>query len=414
MKRNARALIGVLTLTALVGAACGGDDNPATAPRAGAEPTTPTPATPASAPTINTPAADLRQGLTALLQEHVYLAGITTGVALGGGDFKPAAAALETNTQGLQDAVTSVYGDAGGKQFGDLWRKHIGFFVDYTTGKATKNQAMVDKAKADLDGYRNDFGAFIESATKGGLPKSAVADELKPHVETLFAAIDAQAAKDPSAFAKLQAAAAHMPHTADVLSGAIAKQFPDKVTGSTASGPSVLRTGLTALLQEHVYLAGITTGVALGGGDFKPAAAALETNTQGLQDAVTSVYGDAGGKQFGDLWRKHIGFFVDYTTGKATKNQAMVDKAKADLDGYRNDFGAFIESATKGGLPKSAVADELKPHVETLFAAIDAQAAKDPSQYAKLQTAAGHMPHTADALAGAIVKQFPEKFSSGS
>ena len=415
MNRNARRLIGVLALVGLIGAACGGDDDP-TATDAGASPTEAPAAAPAASPTgkatIDTPAAGLRAGLTALLQEHVYLAGITTGVALGGGDFKPAAAALEKNTQGLQDAVTSVYGDAGGKQFGDLWRKHIGFFVDYTTGKATKDQAMVDKAKADLDGYRNDFGAFIESATKGGLPKAAVADELKPHVETLFAAIDAQAAKDPSAFAKLQAAAAHMPHTADALAGAIAKQFPDKFTGSTASGPSVLRTGLTGLLQEHVYLAGITTGTALGGGDFKPAAAALETNTQGLQDAVTSVYGDAGGKQFGDLWRKHIGFFVDYTTGRATKNQAAMDKAKADLDGYRNDFGAFIESATKGGLPKQAVADDLKTHVDSLIAAIDAQASKDASQYEKLRTAASHMPHTADALAGAIVTQFPQKFAS--
>jgi hypothetical protein len=159
-----------------------------------------------------------------------------------------------------------------------------------------------------------------------------------------------------------------------------------------------------------VYLAGITTGEALAGRDFKPAAAALEANTQGLQDAVASVYGDAGGKQFGDLWRKHIGFFVDYTTGKATKNQAMVDKAMADLDGYRADFGAFIESATKGGLSKQAVADELKAHVESLFAAIDAQAAKDAGQFDKLKMAAGHMPMTASILAGAIVKQLPDKF----
>ncbi|HVF74331.1 MAG TPA: hypothetical protein VM938_04730 [Acidimicrobiales bacterium] len=412
MNRTPRRLVGVLALVALAGAACGGDTNPADSGGDAAPTTAPAPAASAAGATIDTPAADLRAGLTSLLQEHVYLAGITTGVALEGGDFKVPAASLEKNTQGLQDAVASVYGDAGGKQFGELWRKHIGFFVAYTTGKATKDQAMVAKAKSDLDGYRADFGAFLESATKGGLPKQAVADELKPHVETLFAAIDAQAAKDPSAYAKLQTAASHMPHTAGILAGAIAKQFPDKVTGSTTSGASELRTGLTGLLQEHVYLAGITTGVALGGGDFKVPAASLEKNTQGLQDAVASVYGDAGGKQFGELWRKHIGFFVAYTTGKATKDQAMVDKAKADLDGYRADFGAFLESATKGGLPKQAVADELKPHVETLFAAIDAQAAKDPSAFAKLQTAASHMPHTAEVLAGAIVKQFPSKFAA--
>ncbi|HET7416892.1 MAG TPA: hypothetical protein VFJ61_04610 [Solirubrobacterales bacterium] len=408
MNRKTRTLLGIFVVVGALTAACssGGDKTD----KATADTSMTTAAQAADAGT-ETGASQLRAGLTGLLQEHVYLAGITTGEALAGRDFKPAAAALEANTQGLQDAVTSVYGQAGGAQFGDLWRKHIGFFVDYTTGRATKDQAKMAKAKADLDGYRADFGAFLESATKGGLPKQAVADELKPHVETLLAAIDAQAAKDPAAVEKLRMAADHMPMTASILAGAIVKQFPDKFSGAVDSPAAGLRSTLTAALQEHVYLAGITTGTALSGADFKPAAAVLDQNTQALQDAVTSAYGQAGGAQFGDLWRKHIGFFVDYTNGRATKDAAKVNKAVADLDGYRADFGAFLESATKGGLPKQAVADDLKPHVESLAAAVDAQAAKDPAQFDKLRAAAGHMPMTADVLAGAIVKQFPSKFA---
>ena len=102
--------------------------------------------------------------------------------------------------------------------------------MDYTTGKATNDQAKVDKAKADLDSYRSDFGAFLASANPN-LPKEAVAEELKPHVATLFAAIDAQAAKSPDAFDKLREAASHMPMTANVLAGGIVKQFPDKFGG---------------------------------------------------------------------------------------------------------------------------------------------------------------------------------------
>ena len=90
--------------------------------------------------------------------------------------------------------------------------------------------AKIEKAQADLDGYRADFGAFLASANPN-LTKDAVADELTPHVSSLFAAIDAQAAKDPSATDKLQVAAAHMPGTAAVLAGAIVKQFPDKFPG---------------------------------------------------------------------------------------------------------------------------------------------------------------------------------------
>lgn len=231
MNRKPIKLFAVLLAVGIVASACSsnsGDENSAAAT---GSTSTPAAADQAMAQGTDTGAAKLRAGLTALLQEHVYLAGITTGTALAGQDFKPAAAVLEKNTQALQDAVASVYGKAGGQQFGDLWRKHIGFFVDYTTGKATKDQKKVDKAKADLDGYRADFGAFLESATKGGLPKQAVADELKPHVESLFAAIDAQAAKDPAAVDRLRDAAEHMPMTAAILAGAIVKQFPDKFAG---------------------------------------------------------------------------------------------------------------------------------------------------------------------------------------
>ena len=230
MNRKRLKLLAPLALVGLLAVACGSNDKPA-GNAAGTDQTNATAPDHAMSAGTDSGASRLRAGLTSLLQEHVYLAGITTGEALAGHDYKAAAAALEANTQGLQDAVTSVYGDAGGRQFGDLWRKHIGFFVDYTTGRATNDQAKIDKARADLDGYRADFGAFIESATKGGLSKQAVADDLKPHVESLFAAIDAQAAKDPGQFAALKAAAAHMPMTASVLSGAITKQFPDKFAG---------------------------------------------------------------------------------------------------------------------------------------------------------------------------------------
>ncbi|HEX2850625.1 MAG TPA: hypothetical protein VHN98_08730, partial [Acidimicrobiales bacterium] len=229
--------------------------------------------------------------------------------------------------------------------------------------------------------------------------------------ESLEAAIDAQAAKSPDAVAKLQTAASHMPMTADVLAGAIATQMPEKFMGKVDGGASTLRAGLTSLLQEHVYLAGITTGTALSGGDYKVPAGVLDQNSVALSKAIASVYGDAAGTEFLALWRKHIGFFVDYTVGRATNDQAKLDQAKAALDGYRNDFGAFLAAANPK-LTKEAVAEELKGHVESLEAAIDAQAAKSPDAVAKLQTAASHMPMTADVLAGAIATQFPDKFGA--
>jgi cytochrome c556 len=184
---------------------------------------------------------------------------------------------------------------------------------------------------------------------------------------------------------------------------------------SQGSGASDLRAGLTSQLQEHVYLAGIAVsqGVAKGldSGEFKAAAATLDANSQALADSIGSVYGDAAGKQFLALWRKHIGFFVDYTKGKATGNKALVAKAKKNLDGYRTDFGAFISSANPN-LPSDAVAAELKPHIQTLEAAIDSAVAGKSDVFDKLRTAADHMSMTAQVLAGGIAKQYPKKFGA--
>ena len=170
-------------------------------------------------------------------------------------------------------------------------------------------------------------------------------------------------------------------------------------TSSTkASG---LRSTLNTLFQEHIYLAAAATGAALGGRDaeFKAAAAGVGVG-QGAEDA------------FLPLWRKHIGMVVEYTVGVATNDKAKQDKAVADLIGYTQDFGAFLQSANPN-LPKSVVADLVKHHVVTLKAVIDAQAAKDQARtYTTMRTAAGHMQMIADPLAEAIVKQFPDKFGS--
>lgn len=216
--------IAALAATALVTAGCGGgDDDSESASNA----TTPAMAKPAAKPTTSSPAADLRASLTAGLQEHVYLAGvaISEGVANGldSKQFKASAATLDRNSVGLSEAIGSVYGDGAGKQFLAIWRDHIGMFVDYAGGN--------EGAKRDLDRYRAEFGAFLEGANPN-LPKEAVATELKPHVASVIAVIDSLKAGDGKTYDLLREAAGHMPQTADVLAGAIVKQFPEKFPAS--------------------------------------------------------------------------------------------------------------------------------------------------------------------------------------
>lgn len=184
--------------------------------------------------------------------------------------------------------------------------------------------------------------------------------------------------------------------------------------GATQGMPaSDLRVGLNTLLAEHIYLASAATGAALGGRtpEFQAAAGALDSNSVALSRAIGSVYGDDAGTVFLALWRKHIGFVVDYTTGLATKNKAKQDKAVVDLLGYATDFGAFLNSACPA-LPTSVVADLVRGHITSLKTVIDAQAAGDPALYNNIRTAAAHMRMIADPLAAAITKQFPDRFAA--
>jgi hypothetical protein len=175
---------------------------------------------------------------------------------------------------------------------------------------------------------------------------------------------------------------------------------------------SDLRTALNLLFAEHVSLAADATGWAMMGHNrnFEAAAGALDANSQAIAGAVGLVYGKDAGDAFLPLWRKHIGFFVDYTTATVKHNMAGRKKAVDDLTAYAQDFGAFLNSANPD-LPQQAVADLVVEHAKTLLVVIDAQADQNwVKAYQSEREAVMHMQHIGDALAGAISKQFPDKF----
>ena len=191
-----------------------------------------------------------------------------------------------------------------------------------------------------------------------------------------------------------------------------AQGMASPASATSATRAAALRTTLNTLFAEHVYLAAGATGAALGGreAEFKAAAGALDANSVAIAQAIGSVYGKEAEAAFLPLWRRHIGFVVDYTVGVASNDKARQDKAVNELVADTDDFGAFLASANPN-LPKPVVAGLVKHHVVTLKEVIDAQASKDPAKaWNAARTAAGHMQQIADPLAEAIVEQFPDRY----
>ncbi|MDO3408574.1 copper amine oxidase N-terminal domain-containing protein [Saccharibacillus sp. CPCC 101409] len=173
-----------------------------------------------------------------------------------------------------------------------------------------------------------------------------------------------------------------------------------------------LRSALGGILGEHALLAVIAMQKGYDGkGDFAQSAAALGTNTDELTAAIASVYGSDAGAAFKPIWASHIGFFVDYVTAVKTGDAAGKQKALDNLDAYRVKQAKFFADANPN-LSQSAIEAGLKVHIDHLLSAFDSYVAKNYTQaYSQADMAFKHMFMTGDAISGAIVKQFPSKFT---
>jgi len=226
MQGNNKTVLAVVTL--VIGLFVGGGIGYALNKDSGSESDSQT-TTSANAPATDTKAAGLRALLNNLESEHVDLASAATRAGFdGNANFAAAAGALGKNTDDLSAAVGSVYGEEAGAQFKEIWASHIGFFVDYTVAAKGGDQAGMDKAVQNLNGYVEAISTFLSGANPN-LPKEAVATLVGEHVGLLKEAVDKHGAGDYAASYDAQSRARTQITTkiADTLAGAIVKQKPE-------------------------------------------------------------------------------------------------------------------------------------------------------------------------------------------
>ena len=154
--------------------------------------------------------------------------------------------------------------------------------------------------------------------------------------------------------------------------------------------------------------------IAVKAGDDAGATAAADAvveNAKQISAAVAGFYGDAGGTQMLQLLAGHWGAVKALTDTRAQGDDAGATQAMSDLTANAGAIATFLAAANPN-LPEDTVRGLMLAHGAHHSQQINLVLAGDTAGEATEWTAMqAHMDMIADALAGAIAKQFPDKAS---
>jgi hypothetical protein len=140
---------------------------------------------------------------------------------------------------------------------------------------------------------------------------------------------DAAAQSYPKLYVDLRAAYAVTSGIGDLLALRTAQMFPDKFPGDPSSKAVDARVSLNVLLQEHSYLATMTTDAAAAQrtNEQAGAAAALGANADALGKLFAETSGAGAGTQIVQLWGARNSDLIAYaTSGDVAARQGLAEK----------------------------------------------------------------------------------------
>ena len=356
-------------------------------------------------------AADLRVRLDGLLGEHVIVIAKNSLAATANrsDEYRGYATLLTTNGTDLSDVIGSAFGATAAAGFDQIWSAQNNYYVDYTVGLVSHNAAKSNGAASGLlNGFVPQFAQFMNSMSS--IPLDPITELSREQVLETKAMIDDQAAlNNAKTFVDLQRAYAQASRIGDALASAIANKFPDKFPGDPANKAVDFRVALNNLLEEHSYLATMTTSATAAGRNAEQAAAlnALAANADALGTVFSQAFGTVIGTRFDQVWGARDAELVVYagSADAATRQAAFADLTMT----FVAQFGSLIDDATN--LAGAAVSNPIQLQIEATVRTIDDQRSQSATQVAgDDHTAAAAMIPMGDLIATAAVAKNPGKF----
>ncbi len=360
---------------------------------------------------VDSKAADLRVRLDLLLGEHVIVIAKDSLAATANrsDEYAGYATLLTINGNDLSALMSSAFGASAAARFDQIWAMQTNYFVDYTVGIASHNADKSNGAASGLvNGFVPAFAQFMSSMSS--IPLDPITQLSTEQVLEVKAIIDDQAAlNNAKMFADLHSAYAQSARLGDALATAIAKKFPDKFPGDPAGKAVDFRVALDTLLQEHSYLATMTTSAATAGRSTEQAAAltAIAANANSLGTLFSSAFGAAAGTRSDQVWGAHDAELVVYAgNADAATRQSALDSLTSS---FVAQFLSLVHDSTD--LTGAEISSAVQSQVADTIKIIDEQRAKAAKVVAADDhTAAAATNPIGDLIATATVAKLPSKF----
>ncbi|MBB6599902.1 hypothetical protein [Luteimonas sp. MC1825] len=182
-----------------------------------------------------------------------------------------------------------------------------------------------------------------------------------------------------------------------------------KVASGTVAAPQ-LHAAMRELWHGHIvhardYALAVHVGKTA---DAQAAADAVVENARQISTAVAGFYGDPAGQQMLALLGGHWAAVKSLTDARASGGGATAEAAMADLTANAGEIAKFLAGANPN-LPEDTVHGLMLAHGAHHSRQVDLILADDTAgEAAEWKAMQMHMDMIADALAGAIARQFPD------
>jgi hypothetical protein len=198
------------------------------------------------------------------------------------------------------------------------------------------------------------------------------------------------------------------------LSSMAAEAQHDHAAPAAASGNKLVETRLALrdLWLGHIFWVRNVTEATLAGNAAEAAAAEKEVvaNAKAIAGAIEPFYGKPASEKLFTLLAGHYGAVKQYLEATAANSAAKQDAAQKALVANADEIAKFLSSANPN-LPYDTLRGLLLAHGGHHIQQIQQLKAKQYGDEAQTWEAMkNHMNGIADALAGALAKQFPAKF----